>query len=166
MFNSARKGAMMTTHLYRSALRFPCFLLLTTLVLMNAACGKSGGKKTYPVHGKVSYKGEAAHGAIVIFHPKNDNAVDAVRPTGTVDENGDFALTSYKEGDGAPAGAYYVLIRWPDTDAPRPKGKAAKFNRGVPEDFLKGRYQDHKKPKFEVEVKPETNNLSPFELKD
>jgi hypothetical protein len=157
---------MKTPHFRTSTTRFALFLLFTILIMMNAACGKSGGKKTYPVHGKVTYKGEAASGAIVIFHPKNDNAVNAVRPTGTVDDKGEFTLTSYQEGDGAPEGAYYVLVRWPETDAPRPKGKVAKYNRGVPEDFLKGRYQDHKKPKFEVEIKPDKNDLPPFELKD
>ena len=45
------------------------------------------------------------------------------------------------------------------------KGKK-KTMKPVPADIFKGRYQNHAAPKFFAEVKPENNEVPPFELND
>ena len=141
--------------------------LLAACALLSASC--SGVKKGFSeVNGKVLYKGEPAVGAQVIFHPDKEDGAKTIIPSGAVDENGDFTLFTDKESKGAPPGKYYVFVRWPDDAAPDPKtGKLGKRGRGkkkVPEDFLQGRYCDHKKPKFRADIKPGKNDLPPFEV--
>ena len=65
----------------------------------------------YPVAGRVLYEGKPADGAVVIFH-STDGAMQASRPRGRADATGEFELTTYQSGDGAPAGTYVVTVEW------------------------------------------------------
>jgi len=95
------------------------FLYATALI---AGCGKTNDQKpVYPVNGKVTFKGEPTDGAMITFHPLNDPNPRALRSHATVDKNGQYKLTTYLTGDGAPAGEYTVTIYWP---AQRTKGKS------------------------------------------
>jgi hypothetical protein len=144
----------------------------TAFVAAAAACAFlmtscSGSNGLYPVRGTVFYKGEPASGAEVIFHPKGDNDPNALRPTATVQEDGTYTLISYPKGEGAPPGRYYVFVRWIENNLPpsMTKGKK-KHMKPVPADIFKGRYQNRGDPKFFAEIKPEKNELPPFELSD
>jgi hypothetical protein len=134
-------------------------------MLLLSSCSGSNG--LYPVHGKVFYKGEPAAGAEVIFHPRGDNDPNVPRPTATVQEDGTYSLISFGKGEGAPPGEYYVFVRWIENNLPpsMTKGKK-KTMKPVPADIFKGRYQNHAAPKFFAEVKPENNEVPPFELND
>ncbi|MDG3007466.1 hypothetical protein [Paludisphaera mucosa] len=68
----------------------------------------------YPVKGKVTFEGEPAAGAFVVFNPKTapKPGQQAFTPRATVQADGTFALTSATEGDGAPAGEYAVTVQW------------------------------------------------------
>lgn len=89
---------------------FPAVVALS-LAAFCPACS-SGRKPVYPVHGQVLFQGRPAAHAQISFHPINDNSLSAIHPVGTVDEKGNFRLTSYKQGDGAPEGEYLVTIQW------------------------------------------------------
>jgi hypothetical protein len=56
--------------------------------------------------------GRAPAHALVTLQPVGVAGADAVRPTGEVDEQGRFTLTTYTAGDGAPAGEYRVAVDW------------------------------------------------------
>jgi hypothetical protein len=86
-------------------------VLVVLAVGVCPACS-SGRKPVYPVHGQVRFQGKPANHAQITFHPVNDKSPDAIRPVGIVDEQGNFTLTSYKQGDGAPEGEYQVTIQW------------------------------------------------------
>jgi hypothetical protein len=144
------------------------YLLAAVLILglvWSTACS-SKGPKLYPVTGKVFYNGKPAKGAQVIFHPKEDKGPSTLHPTGTVEEDGSFSLSSREEEDGAPAGTYYVFIRWPESAMPDVKGNKRKYIGAVPGDALKGKYTDHKNPKFFADVKEGSNQLEPFQITD
>src|SRR3954454_14523350 len=70
------------------------------------------GKKTspQPVSGQVLVDGKPAPRAQVTFHPTDDK--NPARPTGQVDEQGRFTLTTERSGDGAPSGEYRVTVVW------------------------------------------------------
>jgi hypothetical protein len=132
---------------------------LSAVLLIGAlasGCGDSRLKKTYPVKGQVYYQGNPATGATVFFHPKNNPDDPWLKPSGIVDEKGFFTLTSYRAGDGVPAGPYAVTIIW------LPKGY-----KGPIEDAnqLPERYSKMETSGVTVEVKGQAeNNLEPFNL--
>jgi len=91
---------------------WPVALLAVALV----SCSKSPEKPaTYPVNGRVLYEGNPAAGAVVILHTIG-GAATGERPRAKTDGNGEFTLTTFKNGDGAPAGQYGVTVEWKQTD--------------------------------------------------
>ncbi len=111
----------------------------------------------FTVSGKVLFNQKPAAYALVVFHPVKDTKLD-MRPNGYTDKEGVFRLSTYSDGDGAPAGDYLVTVIWtganPDTEevAEAP-------------DKLQGRYADPKTSGLKVTVKEGPNQLAPFELK-
>src|ERR1700722_7991995 len=81
----------------------PGFVLCGLALVLIAGCS-SGRTPTFPVQGQVRWKGQVPAGAQVVFHPAGGAAKDAIRPTGQVDSEGKFTLTTFAAGDGAPAG--------------------------------------------------------------
>ena len=97
--------------------------------------------------------GKPAGGALLIFHPQGDGADARAKPVGRVDERGDFTVTTYTAGDGAPPGAYVITVQWP---APRktpfgPEGK----------DRLQGRYGDPRTAALRFTVEERDDNEIP-----
>ncbi len=140
-----------------------------------AGCGNSAG--LVPVSGKVLYKGEPASGAVVYFHAEKGSAPSSEAlpvPSGTVEEDGTFSLSSDNLGNGAKPGNYAVLIEWRDQkgDGVSPVKTNGKTNlvkrsrvRSGP-DRLGGRYFRIENPLLHAEVKSAWNQLEPFDLKD
>jgi hypothetical protein len=71
----------------------------------------AGQKPVHPVKGQLFVNDKPAAGAFVLFVPVNEPA-DAKdpRPGAEVGEDGSFALSTYGENDGAPAGEYVVVV--------------------------------------------------------
>ena len=145
----------------------------TACGLAAAGCGNSAG--LVPVSGKVTYKGEAASGAVVYFQRQSDTSSSRKPvPFGIVQSDGSFSLSSDDLGNGALPGTYTVLVEWRDgKDSGVIPVKASGQSKVVKRvrihagpDRLKGRYFDASKPLLYAEVKPGPNPLAPFELKD
>jgi hypothetical protein len=137
----------------RLVLRFGIVLLLG---LSGASCGGGRFKATYPVKGRVLVDGEPAAGVTVLFSPVSIPDEEYIKPLGKTDEGGWFTLTSYRKGDGAPAGAYAVTLLW------LPKGYAGPVEGG---NKLPDRYRHPETSGIQIEVKAGDNNLDPFTLK-
>ncbi|WP_337176084.1 hypothetical protein [Paludisphaera sp.] len=80
-------------------------------------CSEAGADlkvPVFPVTGKVTFEGEPAAGAFVVFHPRTPprEGDTPSSPRATVQPDGSFALTTSTEGDGAPAGDYAVTVQW------------------------------------------------------
>lgn len=156
------------------------------LTILCTSCSRTG-PGYYPVYGKVTYQGKPAKGAAVHFHREGETGEESTNfPMGVVDEEGNFFLEVHGVGHGALPGKYKVLIRWnPEKDEanapPAPSAsKTSKRKVKAPvesiaerrrdpksdTDLFKFRYFKLDKPLLFAEVKPETNNLEPFDLKD
>jgi hypothetical protein len=134
------------------------FLTLASCTLLGSGCGGSNGY--YPVAGKVLHHGEPARGATVYFYAQEQtDPMHEHVPQGVVGDDGSFTLAS-PAGAGARPGSYAVLIEW-KKDAGLLRGRGPGLNSP---DRFKGRFMDPKRPAFRAEVKPEKNQLPPFEL--
>lgn len=155
--------------------RLICVVGTACSLFAAAGCGNSAG--LVPVKGKVLYKGEPASGAVVYFHPEKGSAAGSEAlpiPTGTVEDDGTFSLSSDNLGNGAKPGKYAVLVEWRDQkgDGVTPVKTRGKTNlvkrsrvRSGP-DRLGGRYFKIENPLLLTEVKSAWNQLEPFDLKD
>jgi hypothetical protein len=85
------------------------FLLASVATLVG--CGESW-VEVFPVSGTVKFDGQTPHGAQIVLHPVAPPGPDAVAPTGSVNADGSFVITSYTNGDGAPPGEYAATIQW------------------------------------------------------
>lgn len=75
--------------------------------LVSAACDQTHRPATFPVHGKVTYRGQPVSGASVTFL-----APGAPRlATGVTDDQGNFQLSTYHANDGAVPGTHVVTVR-------------------------------------------------------
>ncbi len=122
------------------------------LLLACAACNKN---KSYPVSGKMTYRGTPASGAVVFFCRQGTDAINEPPIMGVVREDGSFSL-----GKGAPPGEYGVVILWKQQCSGPSTGRRCCY------DKLGRRYADPKNPRLHAEIKAGTNDLPPFELKD
>jgi len=136
------------------------FWPLGLLALACTSCGNSNG--LYPVTGQVTYKGEPAVGATVFFQRQGADPLQEPTRMGVVQPDGSFSIDSGQLGKGAAVGDYAVCIVWrQDPGLPRDGGRISHWP-----DRLKGRYADREHPLLRVEIKPQNNQLPPFELKD
>ncbi|MGL4512062.1 MAG: hypothetical protein ACRCT8_03155 [Lacipirellulaceae bacterium] len=86
-------------------------LVAAGLVVATLGCG-DGKIARHPVRGKVTIAGKPVEGAMVYFCPVGgSDALQKERPVALTDAAGDFQLTTFVKGDGAPAGDYKVMIR-------------------------------------------------------
>jgi hypothetical protein len=139
--------------------RANCLLVVLALAAVLAAlpgCGK-GRKVCYPVRGKILIDDKPGTDCFIYFHPADEGDPDRVCPYGQADEQGEFVLSSYVEGDGAPAGEYLVTFQWP-----RRSGLLKdKFDDS---DRLDRRYYKPKESKFRIRIEKGSYDLEPFNL--
>jgi hypothetical protein len=134
------------------------FCLTAVLALTGASCGNKNN--TYPVSGKVTYKGSPASGATVFFYRQGADSMNEHMIMGIVQDDGSFELVCGSLGKGAPPGEYDVVIEWKHVSGQ---------SKGRPQhgpDKLKGRYADPKHPLLHATVEAKANNLPPFEVTD
>jgi hypothetical protein len=124
---------------------------LGALLLAFAGCG--GQAKTYPVEGKVVYEdGAAVNGGTVEFMAAMP---DGKTPNahGTINEQGEFILGTFADGDGAVAGEHRAVVLQPVTMA---RGDLTKIRlpKGVDQ-----RFASYETSGLKFEVKPEKNHI-------
>ena len=91
---------------------------LAIVAISSSGCGSDNPNElpVYHATGRISLKGESPGGAFVALHPKGGTAKQhdgqVVVPRAQVQPDGTFSLTTYRAGDGAPAGEYAVTVEW------------------------------------------------------
>ncbi|MCC9607850.1 hypothetical protein LOC68_03025 [Blastopirellula sp. JC732] len=125
------------------------------LVLLSAiGCGRSDWKsRTYPTSGSVTINGAPPKDAVVklikLGEPIDTRQSDC---WGIVQEDGTYVLTTYEPGDGAPAGEYAWIIRWPV------------HLTAFTTDQLGEQFWNPESPHMTVTIKSGRNEISPVEL--
>ena len=109
---------------------------------------------THQAHGRVTVNGEPAAGAVVELHcvgqkPDARNS----RPWAIVKHDGSFTLSTYEQGDGAPAGEYALVVRWPP-DVSQPSLA----------DRLGGSFARPEQSRWRVTIKEGENELPPVAI--
>jgi len=130
------------------------------LTLFFIGCGRETRTKVYPVSGSVSHAGAPAAGAKIVFYIDDRQDPRTPFPSAVTQDDGTFRLTSYEEGDGAPAGTYRVTVQWFD---PIPPGVHKESY--SPVDRLRDKYATPDKSNIKVTVAEGENQMTPFELK-
>lgn len=138
-------------------MRHSCLLLLPLLL---AGCGVPDGRMTvHRVRGSVKVDGRPASGMDVVLYPDTPLAdKNADYPRAAVGEDGSFAITTYDEGDGAPAGSYKVSILQGGDSSSESIGARKPKKTGLE------RYKDPATSGLTATVKEGPNDLPAFEL--
>lgn len=141
--------------------RFACcvpglVLLVSASILAIAVsgCGDSSGVgRTFPVSGKATFENAPLTNktTIVVFRPDGSRGnTSPFEPTGTVDENGNYALTT-KGKSGAPPGWYKVVVTAREEAAPV-HPQAPKQHRPVAKSLLPAKYGQAETSGLSIEV--------------
>jgi hypothetical protein len=84
--------------------RLTWFLLAA---IVAAGCARSDHPKTYPVTGKVTYRGQPITSGMVMLTPVDGGHA----ATGNLNRDGTFRLTTFEKHDGAVPGKYHVTVQ-------------------------------------------------------
>jgi len=101
-------------------------------------------KETYPVKGVVYVDGNPASNLQVTVH--DVKGIDKEHPTmstAMTDDKGQFAVSTYNQGDGVPEGEYTATFVW---------GELNLLSMQYSGDKLKGRYNDPQKSQVRFKV--------------
>jgi hypothetical protein len=137
---------------------------LSLLAIGLSALSGCGDRKIarYPVKGVVRVDGQPVAGALVIFCPtEGPPELLKERPYGRTDAQGVYELRTLEPGDGAPAGAYKIMVRWLTSGASQGRGDDRAGEAG---DRLRGRYTNPEQSGLTYTVIEEPNEVPPFEL--
>jgi hypothetical protein len=87
--------------------RAPTVVGFLLALAIAAGCNSSNNPQTYPVKGKVTYRGQPVTSGMVLLTPEaKGNAA-----TGNLATGGVFQLTTFEKNDGAVPGKYHVAIQ-------------------------------------------------------
>lgn len=130
------------------------------LAVVAAVCGCSskkieGRKDVFPARGKLLVDGQPPKGALLVLHPI-DPAIQAEHPYASIEQDGGFALSTYRGGDGAPAGEYIATVEW---RVPRHTGDEGPWPNALPERYAKSATSG-----LRVRIAQESNDLPPIVL--
>ena len=149
------------------------FALLIVLCCLAPACSRFPGDRpqTAVAHGTVRYRGNPVSGAEVRFISEGAPRF----ATGTTDENGNFTLTTFVEGDGAVIGTHVVTVSKSNVEIPVEDGvrdaEAYERSRAAADvaqkagSALPERYTDPESSNLSAEVQPGANQVD-LELVD
>jgi hypothetical protein len=123
------------------------------LVALLGGCSKSDPLKVpvHPVSGQVTCEGRPAKGAWVVFHAK-DTSGGFPSPNAYADAQGNFTISTYSVGDGAPLGEYAVTVRWQP-----PVLKDGEYQQGP--DLVAPRYRSPSTSTLKVRVADGANSV-------
>lgn len=141
------------------------FLYLGLFITFLSGCSSPDDPKqreVFPVSGIATYKGRPMPDASVVLHPvsQNDDGLPTYLPRGHVDNEGKFTISTYRKGDGAPAGTYKVSFSWLGSLQGISEEEEDKLPEKIPR-----KYRNPRTSGFTVEIRKTENPELKFELK-
>jgi 5-hydroxyisourate hydrolase-like protein (transthyretin family) len=141
-------------------MRIAAIIALSLLALNSVGCGggNSNEKQVFAIKGTVTVDGKPVEQIQVALHDKA--GLDNKQPTypqGFTDAQGNIRISTYADGDGAPAGEYNVTFTWQEYNL---------MSRGFSgPDKLNKKYSDPKTASFSVTLGPgKPNDMGKVEL--
>lgn len=130
------------------------WLPLMVAVCFLPSCENRGRANLCNVNGRLLVGNRPAANAQIAFHRIAESTTKAILCVGTTGADGSFQLTTYKLGDGAPAGEYVVTAIWPDTSIPKDECVDVSAH-----DRFNGRYSDPGKSQLRATVRLGVNEV-------
>ncbi len=146
----------------RASAGFVELSVLMAVMLGLLLTGCSGGSSVervpvYRVSGTVTHEGRFPENALVLFHPATRANDQTPNPSGRVQADGTYELTTYENGDGAPEGDYVVTVVWQQlVDAPDGSGDKLVGPNLIPPNF-----SDPRQSQVRAKVAPTGENRVP-----
>lgn len=91
---------------------FACCCCVATSLIAGCGDAPKPWEVVVPAIGEVTFEGEPIAGAQITLVPVSTEFPDSVRPSATTALGGNFALGTYGNSDGAPAGEYKASVVW------------------------------------------------------
>jgi len=143
--------------------------VFAALLMVVVGCGgktPEGQLATVPVKGQIVLDGKPAEGVQVVLAP-TDAALQAAKwpsgfPRATVAQDGSCIFTTYTKDDGAPAGAYAVLIQKQVLRDPQNLDDDDEI---PTRDLFNGQYSKAQSSPWKVSVQSTATELPKIELK-
>ena len=131
-------------------------MAMAALLIALTGCGDGVSRiPTYKAQGQVLWEGKPLANAFVVLHPENPELVPARAST---DASGNFTLTTFDTGDGAPAGDYKLTVAFYQ---PIKEGGSLVPGPNV----IPPKYSDAASTELRVSIKEGDNQLPPVTLK-
>ncbi|MDX1948295.1 MAG: hypothetical protein SFU86_23085 [Pirellulaceae bacterium] len=134
-------------------------VLAVLVALPFAGCRRDEAQlPVHPVTGKITFDGQAPAGAQIVLHPQGGPATEVkVAPLGTVRTDGTFKISTYGDGDGAPAGEYAATVQWF-------KVETGEGGSGRGPNVLPGKYASAEATPIKISVKAGINEVPPITI--
>ncbi len=142
------------------------FTLLLMLAATSLGCSSGetallpGRSPTIPVHGKITLNGAPIEGATVMFFSEKL----AITSYGKTDATGNYQLTTYEPGDGAPVGHYQVSVKKSQQTIVEPSDHPAIPPKSQTSQLLPPQYSDYDSSQLKAVVAEGGNNAFQFNL--
>jgi hypothetical protein len=150
---STSHSKQIVLHSFRSRVAVVC-LVVFALASFQGCGGEAWHAATYPASGNVSINGKPPEGLVVELHSVGEPVDERQsRPWAVTDSEGNYELTTYQNADGAPAGEYAVVLRWPPS-----------VNRPSFADRLGGKFSNPDTSDIQISVTSGTSELAPIVL--
>lgn len=121
---------------------------LASLLLVSAGCG-SRHPATVPVEGLVAFAdGTPVRGGRIEF----ESELGGINARGTLNNEGEFHLTTYRDGDGAVVGRHRVIVQQMISPYAGTPGNAKHSPHGPPPTKVPTRYGDYRTSPLTAEV--------------
>jgi hypothetical protein len=131
-------------------------IAIAALLIATTGCGDGVARiPTHKAQGQVLWEGKPLANAFVVLHPENPELVPAQAST---DASGNFTLTTFDTGDGAPAGDYKLTVAYY-----RPIKEGGSLVPGP--NIIPPKYSDASRTELRVSIKEGENQLPPLTLK-
>jgi hypothetical protein len=143
----------MRNHSMVAQMRLSPVVSMFLAVAMTVAVGCGGSTDAVPVTGKVSYKGQPLTNGTILLIPEGQGQA----PTGMIQPDGTFKLTTYKKDDGAVPGNYKVVVQVFPEEGDAMGLPGMEFGNAKPP--IPEKYMDASRTDLTVVIKESDNNL-------
>ncbi|MBA2116545.1 carboxypeptidase-like regulatory domain-containing protein [Bremerella alba] len=143
-------------------------LSISLLILAAASLGCNSGEptlvpgrsRTIPVQGKITLDGTPIEGATVMFFSEKL----MITSYGKTNATGEYALTTYEPGDGAPAGRYQVSVKKSEQKIVEPSNHPTLPPKAQTSQLLPSQYSDFGSSQLQAVVAEDGMNAFQFNL--